>query len=95
MRVREMLIVCELTTNSHSGGVSIQHNAETHTHTHTDTESDLHHWQKLLTSMKIKSVSGFSQHPPVEHYCGKGKDRERVKALRTFMPRRRTINMLN
>lgn len=37
MRVRELLIVCELTTNSHSGGVSTQHTAE-HTHTHKDTE---------------------------------------------------------
>lgn len=38
MRVRERLIVCELTTNSHSGGVSTQHTAGKK-NTHTLTES--------------------------------------------------------
>lgn len=51
-KVRALLIVCELATNSHSGGVSTQHTAETH----TDTESGL-----LLIGLEKAEIFWISQ----------------------------------
>lgn len=74
MKVREVLTVCELTTNRYSGGVSTQHNAETHTHTLRAIfiMMVLEGRNKLLTRINenknVCSNKQISQNKPVEEH---------------------------